>query len=436
MFPQYITGRAGCQMRLSERIKYAKLYINQSPDRKERGGNMRAFLRRLARPYEADGKFVASADLLRIISVYVIAWYHIWQQSWLNPVLRIGSVRIDFNPLVRTGYLMVDLLLMLSGFLLFLPYARCRLEQKPFPRIGEYYKKRAARILPSYLFCIFVVLFCFALPRGEYGNAKHLWTDLIGHLTFTHNLNALSYQSTRLNGALWTLAVEVQFYLIAPFVCRAFARKPLPTYLAMTAAAFAYRFFYVLPMGSHSLHFNRLPAMLDVYANGMMGALIYAALCKHAKKSGWTALAATVVSALCVCGIYHLMLGQMRESGYPAIHIGQMVRRFPLSAAGALFTVSAGLSFHWLARLISCGPVRWLSAISYNVYIWHAYAAIKMKEWHIPAYVNPSPNQAGEQPWQLHYTLLSLGAAVALGALITYCIERPAAKLILRKKRS
>ena len=395
---------------------------------------MRAFLRKLARPCEADGRFVASADLLRVISVYVVAWYHIWQQSWLNPVLKIGSVRIDFNPLVRTGYLMVDLLLMLSGFLLFLPYARCRLDRSPFPKIGEYYKKRAARILPSYLFCIFVILFCFALPRGEYGTTEHLLTDLIGHLTFTHNLHPLAYQSTKLNGVLWTLAVEVQFYLIAPFICRAFAKKPLLTYLVMTFAAFAYRFFYVLPMDSHTLHLNRLPAMLDVYANGMMGALIYATICKCIKKNTWTALAATAVSALCVVWIYNLMRGQMRESGYPAIHVGQMVRRFPLSAAGALLIVSAGLSFDWLTKLISCRPVRWLSAISYNVYIWHAYAAIKMKEWHIPAYENPSPNQAGEQPWQLHYTLLSLAVAIALGALVTYLIERPAAKWMLRRK--
>ena len=395
---------------------------------------MRRFWRWFSRPFEADGKFVASADLLRVISVYVVAWYHIWQQSWLNPVLTIGSLRIDFNPIVRTGYLMVDLLLMLSGFLLFLPYARCTLEKSPYPKIGEYYRNRAARILPSYLTCIFVIFFCFALPGGEYGTSEHLWTDLLRHLTFTHNLDALSYTSTRLNGVLWTLAVEVQFYLIAPFVCRAFAKKPFWTYLAMTGAAFAYRYCYVLPMDSYTLYLNRLPAMLDVYANGMMGALLYVNLCKYVRKNGWFSLLMTAVSALCLTAIYFLMRGQSKASGgYSAIHIGQMLRRFPLSAVGSLFVVSAGLGLNGIVRIISCRPIRWLSAISYNVYIWHAYAAIKLKEWHIPAYENPAPNQAGEQPWQLHYTLLSLAVALALGALLTYAVERPAAKLILRR---
>jgi len=395
---------------------------------------MRNWLRSFFSPCAADEKFIASADFLRVISVYLVAWFHFWQQSWLNPVLKIGSVRIDFNPIVRPGYLMVDLLLMLSGFLLFLPYARSAQDKAPFPNLMEYYKKRAARILPSYLFCIFVIFFCFALPRGEYSTEKHLWTDLLRHLTFTHNLDVLSYQNTRLNGALWTLAVEVQFYLIAPLVCRAFAKKPFWTYLIMTGAAFAYRFLYVLPMESYALHLNRLPAMLDVYANGMMGALIYVRLCRYARRNGWLNLLMTIVSILCIVAIYYLMRGQSKTSGgYDAVHIGQMVRRFPLSAAGALFIVSAGLSFSGITKIISCRPVRWLSMISYNVYIWHAYAAVKMKEWHIPAYENPQPNQAGEQPWQLHYTLLSFAVAIALGALVTYLIERPAARLILRR---
>lgn len=396
---------------------------------------MRKFLRGVFRPYEADGRFVASADLLRILCVFIVAWYHIWQQSWLNPVLKIGSFTLNFNPVVRTGYLMVDLLLMLSGFLLFLPYAHSRLDHTPYPKIGEYYKKRAARILPSYLFCIGVILFCFALPRGEYGSSRHMWTDIWRHLTFTHNLDVLSYHNTKLNGVMWTLAVEVQFYLIAPLVCRAFAKHPFWTYLAMTAAAFAYRFVYVLQMDSYALHFNRLPAMLDVYANGMMGALIYVSLCRYLRKNGFTALLGTAAAILSVIAVYQLMRRQSWSQNLAEINIGQIVHRFPLSAAGALFLVGAGLGFSWLTRLISCKPVRWLSMISYNVYIWHAYAALRLKEWHIPPYTNPLPNQAGEQPWQLQYTLLSMAVAVVLGALVTYLIERPAARLILRKKR-
>jgi len=396
---------------------------------------MQKIWRWIAAPYHAEGKFLAAADLLRTACVLLIAWYHIWQQSWLNPVLKIGSFRIDFNPIVRTGYMMVDILLMLSGFLLFLPYARHLTEKSQLPHIGEYYKKRVARILPSYLFCILVILFCFALPQKEYGSGKHMWVDLLTHLTFTHNLNTLSYQSTHLNGVLWTLAVEVQFYLIAPFVCRAFMKKPFWTYLIMTGAAFAYRFCYVLPMDDCTMHLNRLPAMLDVYANGMMGALVYAMLCKHMRRAGWKSLIMTVLSVLCGIALYQMMQQQSHASGYPAIHAGQMLHRFQFSAASAGLLVFSSMSMNWLCRLISSKPVRWLSMISYNVYIWHAYAAIKLKEWQIPPYTAAMPNQAGEQPWQTQYTWLAIGTAIVIGALVTYLIEKPCAWLILRPHR-
>lgn len=397
---------------------------------------MNRLLRSLFVPHDAQSRFLAVADFLRVICVFLVAWYHIWQQSWLRPAFSLGPVRLNFEPVVRTGYMMVDLLLMLSGFLLFLPWARSRFENTPVPSLGEYYRKRAARILPSYLFCIFAVLFFFALPGGEYSSAEHMWCDLLSHLTFTHNLFPMAYQSTRLNGVLWTLAVEVQFYLVAPFVSRAFRKKPLITYGVMVLAAFAYRFFYVLPMDSYSLHLNRLPAMLDAYANGMLGALMYAAACRYLKKSSLKAALMTALSALCLICIWRIMAAQSRVSGgYSDIHVGQMLRRFPLTLAGSLFLVSGGLGLSWYARLLSSRPVRWLSMISYNVYIWHAYAALKLKAWRIPPYAADLPNQAGEQPWQTQYTLISLAAAVLIGALATYLIEKPGARLLSGRKK-
>lgn len=390
----------------------------------------------LTKPYDANSKYIASADLMRVFCTLIVAWYHIWQQSWLNPAFTIGSFTINFNAFVRTGYMMVDMLLLLSGFLLFLPYARARVEKEKLPKLGEYYKKRVARIVPSYLFCLVIILFCFALPQKQYSTAEHMWTDILSHLTFTHNYSYLSYHATRLNSVLWTLAVEVQFYLIAPLIGRAFVKKPILTYLVMVAAAFAYRFVYVLQLDDYSLYFNRLPAMLDVYANGMMGALIYVNLCRYVRKSGWKSLIATAIAVLSVIGVYRITYAQMYiKGGLPGVQIGQMVYRFQLSLLGCLFLISAAFSFSWLVRLISCKPVRWLAMISFNVYIWHAYAALRLKEWRIPPYVNELPNQVSEQPWQLHYTLLCFAVALALGALVTYLIEKPAAKLILRPVR-
>ena len=95
--------------------------------------------------------YLAAADVLRVFAVGLVAWFHIWQQSWLDPGFRLASQWIDLQSVVRRGYMMVDLMLLLSGFLLYVPYAR-RLRQgkKPLDVIA-FYKKRLWRILPSYL---------------------------------------------------------------------------------------------------------------------------------------------------------------------------------------------------------------------------------------------------------------------------------------------
>ena len=67
--------------------------------------------------------------------------------------------------------------------------------------------------------------------------------------------------------------------------------------------------------------------------------------------------------------------------------------------------------------------------MSFNYYIWHQWLACRLKDWHVPPYeAEINPNQAGEMPWQLHYTVLCFLAALALAALITYLVERPCAR--------
>ena len=72
----------------------------------------------------APPDYAAGGDLLRVLCVFMIGWYHIWQQSWLTPRLTLGQLALDVYPWVRAGYMFVDLMLLLSGFLTYLPWAR------------------------------------------------------------------------------------------------------------------------------------------------------------------------------------------------------------------------------------------------------------------------------------------------------------------------
>ncbi len=378
-------------------------------------------------PAPVRGDYADAADLLRVLCVGLIGWYHIWQQSWLNPNLTLGGHTLRLYPLVACGYMFVDLMLLLSGFLLMLGYLSGRSRD-----LRDFYVSRAARILPSYLLCIAVMLFAVALPGKLYGTQRHLWTDLLSHLTFTHNLFPESYTYTKLNGALWTLAVEVQFYLIFPFLARAFCKDAARCYWAMVALAACSRIAIALLVSDSAIYVNRLPAMLDVYANGMLAACVYRRLSERPQRAAgaWLSTALALASA----ALIYLILGrQLGRQGGENVRLGQMLWRFPLSALGGVFLVCASRSIRLLRALLSNRPVRFLSGLSFNFYIWHQFLEVQLKKWHIPPYTGDAPNREGQQPWQNQYTLLCFAAALLCAMLLTYLVEKPCARLIKRR---
>ena len=246
--------------------------------------------------FPQDEARIPALDGIRAMLVLLIGWFHIWQQSWYSPAFTVLGIKIDLTFLLRTGYLWVDGLLLLSGFLLYLPYAMAKETGKTFPRILPFYKKRAVRIIPSYYLAILVMFLFVALPENRYASTGSMLKDLAAHATFTHTLFAFSYTGTPLNGALWTLGVEMQFYVVFPLLARAFVKKPVFVYLLLAGSAFAYRA-YAGKLPDTSLYFNQLPAFLDVYANGFVAASVYAALRKRLKEDGWTRLLFTVCAA-------------------------------------------------------------------------------------------------------------------------------------------
>ena len=370
----------------------------------------------------------AAADLLRVVSIAVVAWYHFWQQSWLNPNFELFGHTIDIYPIIRCGYMFVYNLILISGFLLMLNRLSGRY-QSP----AQFYKSRAKRILPSYLFCIAVFLILSNQPGGTYdysGGEAHMRMDLISHLTFTHNLFAQSYNATGLNVALWTLAVEVQFYLLFPILSEYFAKKPLLTYAAMVLISIAGKAYVQISFEDSTLHINRLVPMLDVFANGMLAACIYDKL-KNTSQPSFIhfpiALAACVGMVITVRDISYIGGG---EEG----RMAQMWGASVFSAYGAFFLVSGSLCHGSISFFLSNPPIRFLGGISYNFYIWHQPVAVWLKKLHIPDYTEEYPNMSGNVVWQHRYMLICALAALLVAVAATYLIEKPCARLFSAHK--
>ena len=117
-------------------------------------------------------------DGVRAIAILIVVWFHFWQQSWLMPI--IGDFNIDWIP--RNGALLVDMMILLSGFCLFLPHARSMVYGEQTPAASTFYIKRAARIMPSYYLSVFGILLLFALPLNAYTNPSFMWKDIFTHV--------------------------------------------------------------------------------------------------------------------------------------------------------------------------------------------------------------------------------------------------------------
>ena len=380
----------------------------------------------MARPYQPSTRRIPELNGVRVILVFIVSWYHIWQQSWLTPY--VGRYSLDY--LVRSGYVPVDGTILLSGFLLFLPYARTMLLGEPMPSAKQFYQRRIMRIVPSYYFVTLLTLFAVALPWGLYSSTSYMLKDVAAHLTFTHTFFRMSYLGTQVGGVTWTLAIEMQAYLLFPLIARLAMKNTAGTTGFMLAIAWMFRGLCLWTMTSYDMVVNQLPNFLDVYAIGILASLAYVKLTQvwqQVKKPLiWEALATALV-LVCVWGLTKALRAQASSPGHDLLQAGQMMRRTLFASLLAVVMVALPFSVMPLRFLMGNRVMGWLGAISLNYYLVHQTIAVHLKRLHIPASVSELPNQTGERAWQYPYTWLCFGISLAMATAITLLIEKPGA---------
>ena len=382
------------------------------------------------KPYRPSARQIPELNGLRVLLVFIVSWYHIWQQSWWTP--HVGSYSLDF--LVRAGYVPVDGTILLSGFLLFLPHARAMLLGEKVPEVRTFYQKRIMRIVPSYVFTTLLMLFAVAIPYDlYYGNAGALWQDLLMHLTFTQTFNFSTYIGTPIGVASWTVAIEMQAYLIFPLLAKWARKNPLGTFSSMAAAALLFRSFVVWGMKDYNMVVNQLINFLDVYAMGMAASLLYVKLTtmypEDKRRFIWQGIATAMVIAA-VWGLKELLQDQAGSNGQAAIQAGQMIRRPLFAAFLAMLTLALPFSLRPIRFLMGNKLMGFLAMISMNYYLMHQNIAVHLKRIGFPPSVNEMPNMAAggpEEPWKYQYTALCFGLSILTAIAITFLIEKPGA---------
>ena len=142
---------------------------------------------------------------------------------------------------LRFGGEMVFLFLMVSGFSLYYSERSRRLRERAPTTYRRFLQRRAWRIGPVYYAAVgFALVVVLTLPslalRPENRSSQEITTGgLISHLFFLHNLNP-RWQS-QIDAPLWSIAFEVQLYLLFPLIFWAMRRfNPVLATLGFLAA--------------------------------------------------------------------------------------------------------------------------------------------------------------------------------------------------------
>lgn len=355
-------------------------------------------------------------DGLRGIAVLLVLWYHVWEISWLMP-----PAWLLFVP--ATGFIGVHLFFYLSGFVIAYPFIRAHVAGTAPPSWGHFAWRRFIKIVPSYVLSIAVA---YAIGYAQVQPNASPLPDLVTHLLFVHTWFPQRYGT--IDGVLWTLAVEVEFYCIFPLLWWCFRRAPWLTAGLMVLVAWYWRLlmaqccFQTL----FAQYEENLPGYLDIFAFGMLSAYLFTkfgAQWKQRRGSWFAPGVALAGVALLVAALESLYSTRMHELW---ANVWQINGRPLLGLAFAVVALGSLLSPRWWQVLLDNAPLRFLATISYNLYLYHQMIARELLAHHIPPYAG---NPHHDPRWQLRYTATAFSAAIAQAAVVTYCFERPLLQL-------
>lgn len=164
----------------------------------------------------AQKSTIAALDGVRAFACLSVVAYHLHLITNFMSIWQVTAVGPITTAVLLTGYSGVTLFFILSGFLLFMPYAKALLFGREWPSMRKFYLRRALRILPGYYVSLLLIMLWL---RPDYFRVEHL-REIVLFLTFTMDSAQSTYQ--KLNGPFWTLAVEWQFYMLLPFLALGF----------------------------------------------------------------------------------------------------------------------------------------------------------------------------------------------------------------------
>ena len=340
-------------------------------------------------------KHISSIDGLRAIAVTAVVLYHLGI-SW-----------------IPGGFLGVDLFFVISGYVI----TRLILDsinQSSALDLRAFYAARLRRIYPGFLFMVICTIIFIGVWAPE--AIKRFLSDLPYALTGTINWLLVArhqdYFETVGRPPLlqhtWSLAVELQFYLIWPIilltVLKYFGKKNIARIALIIAMVSGTTLFFVsLQLDqSNAQQISHIYFGTDTHSLGLfLGSALAVSWIPQNLSADIEKRAQDVIDGIGVVGLLGLISTFLfiEESNASLYRIA-----FPLAGIfGCLVIISLVHPASRFAPIISTAPFRWIGQRSYGIYIWH---------WVIFQVTRPSVDLSG-QTWALYLARVLLVLALA-----------------------
>ena len=342
-----------------------------------------------------SSRHITSIDGLRAIAVTAVLLYHLGI-SW-----------------IPGGFLGVDLFFVISGYVI----TRLILDsinQSSALDLRAFYAARIRRIFPGLIFMVICTIIFIGVWAPE--AIKRFLSDLPYALTGTINWLLVArnqdYFETVGRPPLlqhtWSLAVELQFYLIWPIilltVLKYFGKKNIARIALIIAMISGIALFFVsLQLDqANAKQISHIYFGTDTHSLGLfLGAALAVSWIPQNLSANIEKRAQDVIDAIGVVGLLGLIsiflfIDQSNAGLYRIA--------FPLAGIfGCLVIISLVHPASRFAPLISTAPFRWIGQRSYGIYIWH---------WVVFQVTRPSVDLSG-QTWALYLARVLLVLALA-----------------------
>ncbi len=297
----------------------------------------------------------SGADILRGLAILMVVVYHAFGPTygfclpwngWTRDFAASPSPQLFWFYPVTFGWCGVALFFVLSGFCIHLSYLR----SAPFV-LSHFFWRRFWRIYPAYLLALLTFTVINRVNPASASGAR----QIVSHLLLVQNFSEETFFG--INPSFWSIAVEVQLYLLFPILIYIRSRIGIGGCLLVTfALGMIWRVVAVSVWGIPDLHVApAFSSPLMTWFDWTLGAYVAERFFKgeRAITRGWIGF--TILIPLFVVSTFYKPLTSFS---------------FSLAAAISAIALDAALQVRWRPGLWVTG-LSFIGTISYSVYLWH-----------------------------------------------------------------